>query len=438
MYRIFISIVTSIFQGFAAAFVISKQVSLNEKIKLKSKIMLFLCSFLFGIISFYFLPNETRLFVSIIYVSIEICMVLNIRNVEAILYAIMTEILYIIAEIIGSIFMIVLGYKSDKIVENLNSMLVLNVVIAVILIAISSFAPIKKISRNIILKYRKNKKVFNNILLIASAFFLLAYKNGFEFLLRSNYYLNILFMILIIAIVLLIFKNEYKAEKLKEENIQMLNYVTKYEKIITEQGKANHEFKNQLMVIKGYSEISKEKMLEYINSITEDVKKTSSSYLISQLNNFPDGGIKGLLYYKLSMMEDYKIKYSLSVEKSVKTKLNKLDTLNIKNITKVLGILLDNAIDASKISNKKEIIIVAESNKDEVIFEISNTYKGNINIEKIGTGYSSKGKGHGYGLRLLKDIISENSIYEVKTELIDKYYVTRFMIKIKQNKKGKK
>ena len=215
----------------------------------------------------------------------------------------------------------------------------------------------------------------------------------------------------------------------------MLNYVTKYEKIITEQGKANHEFKNQLMVIKGYAKMNdSKKLIDYLDSIIDDAKKTHSSYLISQLNKFPDGGIKGLLYYKLSIMEDMNISYDINVGNGVKRKLSSLETNMYKNITKVLGVLLDNAIESSFKSKDKKILIITKKNNDKIIFSIYNTYTGKIDLNKIGTGYTTKGKGRGYGLRLVEDIVNANKSFDINRYLENNYYVTDLTVKIKNKK----
>ena len=262
--------------------------------------------------------------------------------------------------------------------------------------------------------------------------YLIVSKNGLEFILKSNYYVNVLFVIAIVIIFLIIIKNENKYEQLKQENKQMYTHVTKYEKIITEQGKANHEFKNQLMVIRGYAQMGSSKLIDYIDSITKDTSKTQSSYLISQLNKFPEGGIKGLLYYKLSVMEEEKIKYELDVETGVKTKLNVLSVNMYKNITKILGVLFDNAIEASK---KKIILISVTKDKSSVIFNISNSYSGKIDLSKLGSGYTSKGIGHGYGLRLVNDILNETNSFIVKNDVVNGYFVSELTVKIRRKKK---
>ena len=134
-------------------------------------------------------------------------------------------------------------------------------------------------------------------------------------------------------------------------------------------------------------------------------------------------------------MDEQKIKYELYVETGVKTKLNTLSVNMYKNITKILGVLLDNAIDASKKSKDKRIIVSVSKEKSNVIFNISNTYKGKLDLDKIGTGFTTKGFGHGYGLRLVNDIMKETNSFEVKNEILDKYYVSKLIIKIERKKK---
>ena len=134
-------------------------------------------------------------------------------------------------------------------------------------------------------------------------------------------------------------------------------------------------------------------------------------------------------------MDEEKIKYELDVEPGVKKKLDLLSTSMYKHITKVLGVLLDNAIDASKQSKEKKVIISVSSSKSKVIFSIENTFKGKLDISKIGNGYTTKGSGHGYGLRLVKDIMKETNSLEINNELKDKYYVVNLIINIKQKKK---
>lgn len=430
--KVLVSVVASIAQSIAATAIVFNQ--LDSK-KSKDKILFLILMFVYCFLAILFVTNQLRFILCIIALSLILYFVIGIKDRTVILYSFNTEIILGICEIIVTLFLLFLGINSVDIVSNIKYNLLANILISIFAIVLTNLPFVKK-SMNKIINIFKKKKLVNYLYVLLLILYLIVSKNGLELILKSNYYVNILFIIAVIAIFGIIIKNESKYERLKEENKQMYNHVTKYEKIITEQGKVNHEFKNQLMVIRGYAQMKSDKLLEYIDSITQDANKTHSSYLISQLNKFPEGGIKGLLYYKLSIMEDENIKYELDVESGVRTKLNSLSTNMYKNITKILGVLLDNAIDASKRSKEKQIIISVLKDKTNVIFSISNSYKGKLNLDKMGTGFTTKGLGHGYGLRLVNDIMKETNSFEVTNEVKDKYYVSNLIIKIGKKKKS--
>lgn len=430
--KVLVSVVAGLFQMIAVCFVVFSQIPKQTK---KRKLSFAIFMWLYCTTVFLFVSNHVRFITGIAAMSIFMYFVLGIKDRTVILYSFNTEIILGVCEIIVSLVLVLIGIKSTDIVNNLKYNLIANILIAVFAILLSNIPLIKK-AMNKVIDIFKKKKLINYLYVLLLILYLIVSKNGLEFVLKSNYYVNILFIIAVIVIFGIIIKNESKYERLKEENKQMYNHVTKYEKIITEQGKVNHEFKNQLMVIRGYAQMKSDKLLDYIDSITQDANKTHSSYLISQLNKFPEGGIKGLLYYKLSIMEDENIKYELDVQTGVRTKLNSLSINMYKNITKILGVLLDNAIDASKKSKEKQIIISVLKDKSNVIFSISNSYKGKLNLDKMGTGFTTKGLGHGYGLRLVNDIIKETNSFKVTNEVKNKYYVSNLIIKIEKKKKS--
>lgn len=430
--KIITCIIGGIVQGIATGMIIKTQVHLHRK---KFNFLLFIFMCLYGIISLLFIKNDFRFFTTLLFLSFVMYFILKIKSRNVILYSFNVVILLSIAEIIITSILVLIGIDSKKIVNNYFYNLLTNILVSLFSIFVSLLPFFRKIMKKIIKKFIENKKLNNYLCFFLFIIYLVVSKNGLELILKYNYYMNILFIFGIVLIVTIVIKNELKYEQLTEENKQMLNYVTKYERIITDQGKTNHEFKNQLMVIRGYAQMNSPRLMEYLDSIVDDTKKAHSSYLISQLNKFPDGGIKGLLYYKLSIMDDEKIKYDINVETGVKTKLNSLNTVMYKNITKILGVLLDNAIDASKKSKEKKITISVCKQNSLVIFNIYNTYNGKIDIKKIGTGYTTKGSGHGYGLRLVKDIVEENKVFNIENSLEDGYYVSRLSIKISKRKK---
>ena len=433
--KIIVSIIGGIFQGIASSFILKIQIKSTNK-EIVKKIFPLLS--LYSIISLLFIPNQFRFIYFLFLTVITLRYIFKIKDKKNILYSFNMMIIISVSEIIISLFLVLCGITSNDIVDNYFYNLLANILISIFTLVISSLKLIRTTLNKIINIFEKNNNLLNYFYIFIVILYLIVLKNGLEFLLKSNYYINILFMACVILIITIIIRNEFKYDKIKDEYKNMLNHVTKYEKIITDQGKANHEFKNQLMVIRGYAQMNSPKLIEYLDSVIKDSKKTHSSYLISQLNKFPAGGIKGLLYYKLSTMDDENIKHELNVESGVKIRLDTLGTETYKNITKILGVLFDNAIDACKKSKEKKIIIDVVKKTNSVTFSIYNTYKGKIDMDKIGTGFTTKGFGHGYGLRLVKDIVENSNIFEIENSLEDEYYVTKLTIKTKNRQIKKK
>lgn len=426
--KIIVSIIIALFQGLATMIITFRQI--NNKVENKKRLIFFLLMSVFCIVSFFFIPNQLRFILCIFTMFIILYFILGFRDKKVLLYSFNTEMILAISEIIVSILLVICGINSTIIVQSLIPNLVINVLMACLAIGLILSPVINRFVEKINNLFCKNNRLLSVVFIVMIVIYLIVSKNGLEFILKSNYYVNVLFILGMVFILTIIIKNELNAEQLKNQNHQMLSYVTKYEKIITEQGKANHEFKNQLMVIRGYAQMNSSKLIEYIDSIVEDYRKTNSSHKISQLNKFPDGGIKGLLYYKISTMEEEKIKYELDVELGIKNKLNKLSINMYKNITKILGVILDNAIDASKESKEKKILIYVIKEKSRVIFVIQNTYKDSIEVSKLGSGYTNKGIGRGYGLRLVNDIIGESNYLKLENNIDDNYFTSKLTINI--------
>lgn len=425
-----LDIIIILLQSIAGIFVLFNIIKVNVKNQKKEIFVSFISFLILMLFSNFMIPNHLRFIFSILVLTAITFYIDRSSLSESLATGLVTVGFIAVTEVIFCYLFSIFGISQKELIENQFWNFIENVLISCFMILLLSLNQVSLIVikfKNILIK-RKN--LFYSFIIIFLFLYLIVLKNYLFANFTLDMMINLAILLFAVLLFIVIFISDSKNNKLKDENQQMLNYVTKYEKIITEQGKVNHEFKNQLMVIRGYAQMNSPKLIEYLDSIVKDSSKAGSSYLISQLNKFPDGGIKGLLYYKLSVMEEEKIKYEINVETGVKTKLNNLSTNMYKNITKILGVLLDNAIDASKLSKNKEIIIVVTKEKARVIFKIYNTYKGKIDLSKVGTGHTTKGKGHGYGLRLVNDILKANKRFGVSSYLENQYYVSKLIIKI--------
>lgn len=124
-------------------------------------------------------------------------------------------------------------------------------------------------------------------------------------------------------------------------------------------------------------------------------------------------------------------KYHESDSQNIKmnmTFLLDLSTLNMKiyDFARILGILLDNAIEASKECEEKIINIIfrndTKNNRQLIIIE--NTYKNkNVDTEKIfEKGISEKENHTGLGLWEVRKIIKKNNNINLFTSKTDKFF----------------
>lgn len=432
------NVIIIILQGLAGLFVL---ISVLKVSALKNKNNVFISFVLISVLMFfsnYFIPNHLRSIFSILLFTLISFFIFKRNLNESFTSSVLSMIFVALVEIIFSLILFIIGINDKMIVQDSFWKFIFNLLISIFIILLINIKPINRFINKIKNLISKQKYVFNYLIIAIIFIYIITAKNILFSNVTLDLIINLVIILIVFALFIFIFISDNKNRQLEEANKQMLNHVTKYEKIITDQGKANHEFKNQLMVIRGYAQMNSSKLIEYLDSIIEDSKKTHSSYLISQLNKFPVGGIKGLLYYKLSTMDEENIKYELNVEAGVKIRLDTLGTETYKNITKMLGVLFDNAIDACKECKNKKIIIDVVKKTNLVTFSIYNAYKGKIDIDQIGTGYTTKGSGHGYGLRLVKDIIDSSNIFELKNTLEDEYYVTKLTIRTKRKQRKKK
>lgn len=334
------------------------------------------------------------------------------------------------------IFVMLLNIDQTFVQTNFIGIIFANVSILVIVLILINFHFIEK---NIvrIIEWYKNKKIVNNIILIffglIMMFFFIFY-NYLKIESKEIFFINNAFFISVIIFIISFFKEKTDNARLSSEYDQLLDYVKTYEEVIEEKSKNQHEYNNQLILIREMLGNRNKKVREYIDQILSIENEQSKGNWLNKIKNIPNGGLKGLIHYKIVEMEKKKIKLYIDINENVDNKkINKYLTDNLNDISKIIGVYLDNAREAALKSKEKYIIIEAECNKDKLNFSISNTYKGGINLSKIdNAGYSKKGKNRGYGLSLVHDIISKRDDVEQYREFNGIYFVQHVCLKYKK------
>lgn len=254
-------------------------------------------------------------------------------------------------------------------------------------------------------------------------------------------FLLTMFILLGFCIVgLTLLKQRAQIQETTSKYLQLANYSDVTNDLLENYRVVAHEHKNQLLIIRSLSKKNNKELIDYVDNLLEKSEKIKYPWL-GQLNHLPISGLKGLINYKLMEMENKKLNINISVSTDIiKTKLNKLSIKEKDSLYSIMGIYLDNAIQAAENSNNKEITLDIFKDKREIVIIIANTYSGKVDINRIGDyGYTTKGKSHGVGLHIVKKIIEEEPIFSQSRKIIDDYYIQELRInlgKLNQNKKA--
>lgn len=367
-----------------------------------------------NVANFLYFDDLVRIVVSTIFISIANYLIFNETLNRTVVSTITEQLLMFISEIIYAVCLInLLDVNGNSLISEYYGTLISVLFISAIAIILINVKIIKKFLLKIVNGSNKLKSSY----LTASVLLLILIMN---ILLVTVYHdVNIETIILvnfvfIIMCACILYKNLVDGSnivKMQVENKALLNNLEEYEKMLDYQRVANHENKNQLLIVRSLlKENENSDALNYVNEVLDD-KKDDNDVLFGRAKKIPSGGLQGIVYQKMLVMNDKNIKPILDVSNSVKKfKLENLDTKLNYDICRIVGVFLDNSIEETEKLDEREIMLSMYEQNNDLVIEISNKFKNVPDLERLEEkGYSTKGKGHGYGLSLVNDIVNNNN-----------------------------
>ena len=173
-----------------------------------------------------------------------------------------------------------------------------------------------------------------------------------------------------------------------------------------------HDFNNIVQVIGGYIDLNDMNGLnKYYQSLLKECKLNNNLNLLNpQTINNPS------IYSLLNNKYYQALQYGITMNFEIFSDLSTIN-FNIYEFTRILGILLDNAIEAAKKTTEKIIEIQFKSDSKKQLFIIENSCAdNNISTTKIfEKGYSTKKNNSGIGLWKVHNILSKNTNIDLFT-----------------------
>lgn len=416
--------------------VLFAKIVLNTNIKiskLKYIIVILICSALYTY-DFMKFQGTIKTIIMFLLDVITYKLLFKISYPKAIFLTVLNIIVLIIPDAFLLIFVTkILGVSTEFYYNEFAGTVLCNAIVCTLFV-ITTFIIRKPLKKLIDYKLENNIKIiiYSVLTFVCVIVFLYLFSN--EYKIGNSGFEYLLVMIVSTAILLSLIKQTVENNKMVKKYDKLLEFMKTYEEEIEKQRILRHETKNEFINIK--SQITdnekKDKILEYINDILND-KSNVKFEEYAKFQYLPANGIKGLCYFKVSEAQTKGIKVSINISSQLeKTTIYNLNTKEQRDFGKILGVYLDNAIEACAISEEKQMGLEAYNRNGEFQMIISNTYDGEINTDKIGKErFSTKGKNRGHGLMLVNYILENNKIFKVRTDIKNNVYSQNLSVQLK-------
>ena len=407
---------------------------LNINTTKKQRLIYVLVYATLGVVSSFIIPATYKIFINLIVWPIIIYFILKTTVIKALLAEIVTMIITSILDFIfANIFLSVF---------NVTSEMILVIPIYRIAIALSIYLILLLITR-LISYFKINIQIFDNmntktkmlliinalliIIVLAMQFYLITFYSSTMPL--SITIINIIGLIAYFVISLYSIISSSKLASTKQD-LESANLTINSLSILHDNVRSfKHDFDNIVNSIGGYVvNEDMEGLKKYYNQLLEECNKTNNLYALSpKVINHP------AIYHMLATKYYEADKENVEINLNVFLDLNEIETrMKIYDFTRILGILLDNAIEAAKVCEKKVINVIfrKEFSNDMIVVIIQNTYTNkDVDTEDIyKKGVSSKENHSGLGLWKIRQILMRNNNLNLFTSKDDEYFTQQFEI----------
>jgi len=356
-----------------------------------------------------------------------------------ILYAFFPIIISVVSDNIGSSIINLVLHASESIIRNNMLTYYINCGLLLLFGCFLSFmvryylnTRFKKLNQPMQRKLLKYVMVgaLMTLLIYMTNIYMPNYVNGYA--VKDTVYTVLLiayFIYMIFAMYAFVINFQHEME-LSNKDILLQQFKTYTENMsITaeEMRKLRHDNVNMLLGLYKYLEEGDMKgalnyFLQYLKPFSDNIKADNAS--LDKLKNIKIPELNSILTVKLMHAQELGIRVHIEVYDEIdEIKFDKID------LCRIVGILLDNAVEACDGHDSAKIDFAVVKKDPEVRIIINNTISEPMQFSRIfEKGYTTKGDGHGRGLYILKQIIDKCRNAEIEIKEMDGYFVMVIII----------
>lgn len=245
--------------------------------------------------------------------------------------------------------------------------------------------------------------------------------------------ITLVFVVTLGGISIYIFSNNQKLafatrEKVIEQRAMQL-YIDEISKQNEEINQFRHDYLNILSSLESYLEEGDLQALTVYYQQTIQPTRTlflENSSKLSALQKIDHPAIRGIFMTKLLLAQEKGISVHLEMTGKIIFPKHVFDL----NLIRILGILLDNAIEEVDALGKGELAVAFFQEKDALVILIQNTVRNPVEplYQLKKQGFSTKGKGRGYGLSTVDELMSQTSTLLLETTISQHLFVQKLTL----------
>ncbi len=245
--------------------------------------------------------------------------------------------------------------------------------------------------------------------------------------------ITLVFVVTLGGISIYIFSNNQKLafatrEKVIEQRAMQL-YIDEISKQNEEINQFRHDYLNILSSLESYLEEGDLQALTVYYQQTIQPTRTlflENASKLSALQKIDHPAIRGIFMTKLLLAQEKGISVHLEMTGKIIFPKHVFDL----NLIRILGILLDNAIEEVDALGKGELAVAFFQEKDALVILIQNTVRNPVKplYQLKKQGFSTKGKGRGYGLSTVDELMSQTSTLLLETTISQHLFVQKLTL----------
>lgn len=392
--------------------------------KFKSSIKNYLIIIVFTLLNSISFADDLLFLKTIISILIFILLNLLIYK-KTFKQSIITSLIYLIMTLFTELVVLLVLSPFDIISDNyITSISTLKAAITVMVMLVTYLFISIKIVDDFIYKvysFLVNDKKYTKYIIIAIilvTFICLLYIINYSE--KNLFIMNVLFYIGFIAVIYLISKSVYRNNKLNIVNQLLINNEESYIKALESYQLFKHNIIHELNCIKS---VGNKKVNKIIDGYIEEHKTPTIDKKI--MVSIPKS-IRTILYNSIIKNSAYTL--DINVDNYIKNDIiNELSTNKYIKFCQVLGIVIDNSIEASKNINyiKPYIYLYLNEDKNCYYIKVVNAFNNDIFLFESNRNNKSTKKGHdGLGIKYIN-----NTKFDIKSIIRNDKFITSMVIK---------